>query len=173
MIDFDDRRWDGLEGGYRAPYDPRPALRALEAGENLEGTWDELWQELHHQSDVGEASYAAVPHLVRIQAGSGTVSWNVYALISTIELERHRICNPSLPDWLSDSYYASLSRLVEIGARDLGRTDDPLAIRSIIGAIALAKGQLELGAYISDADESEIDEALEARMAWSEFYEGA
>lgn len=65
-LDFGDERWPGLRGGYRIPYDPRSALCSLEQGKDVEAAWQELSTELYHQGDVGEASYAAVPHLVRI-----------------------------------------------------------------------------------------------------------
>jgi len=169
MIVFDDQRWEGLEGGYRIPCDPRPALRVLEARDDPD-VWHQLWEELHHQGDVGEASYAAVPHLLRIQAQRSSVDWNVYALISTIEIERHRRGNPPIPNWLSESYRAAWDRVLELGTRDLGRTDDPLAVQAILGALALAKGELKLGAFIAESDSSEIDALLEERSAWSELY---
>src|SRR6266568_2776090 len=48
MIAFDDKRWDGIKGGYKMPYDPRPVLRQLEAGSEAKAVWAELWEELHH-----------------------------------------------------------------------------------------------------------------------------
>jgi len=61
-----DARWSMLAGGYRIPYDPRPALSKLAANFADKSAWDELWNELHHQGNVGEASYAAVTALVDI-----------------------------------------------------------------------------------------------------------
>jgi len=66
MLDLNDKRWAEMKGGYRAPFDPRPLLAQIETGKKLDETWYELTGELFHQGDVGEASYAAVPHLVRI-----------------------------------------------------------------------------------------------------------
>jgi hypothetical protein len=63
MLALDDRKWKELLGGYKVPYDASHALRRLERGADA---WKELWEELHHQGDLGEASYAAVPKLVRI-----------------------------------------------------------------------------------------------------------
>ncbi|HEY0686085.1 MAG TPA: hypothetical protein VGD45_27325 [Steroidobacter sp.] len=63
MMSLDDERWRQLKGGYRVTYDPSGALKLLESGVDV---WGELWDELHHQGDVDVASYAAVPHLVRI-----------------------------------------------------------------------------------------------------------
>jgi hypothetical protein len=163
IIAFDDKRWEGLKGGYKVPYDPRLVLRKLEADDESGPAWEQLWKELHHQGDVGEASYAAVPHLIRIQAQSSQVDWNLYALISTFEIERHRSSNPPLPAFLADSYREAWACILEIGTRDLGKTDDPLAMTSILGALPLAKGQLRLGVFIAYSDASEVNEFLEKR----------
>ena len=98
------------------------------------------------------------------------MNWNLYALISTIEIERHRRGNPVLPTWLAESYREAWSRVLEIGCRDLGRTCDQFATASILGALALSKGQLKLGAFIAHSDASEIDEFLKTRSAWSDLY---
>ena len=82
MIDFDDKRWEGLKGGYKIAYDPRPALRELESGNPVDPIWDELWEDLHHQDTIGEASYAAVPHLVRHISRSQKPDWNPYGLVA-------------------------------------------------------------------------------------------
>ena len=37
--------------------------------------------------------------------------------------------------------------------------------------VALAKGQIKLGALVSYLDESELDELLEDRLAWGELYD--
>jgi hypothetical protein len=71
---------------------------------------------------------------------------------------------------LAESYRGAWDRVVQIGTRDLSRTEDPLAVTGILGALALAKGELKLGAFIADSDASEIDEVLEERSAWSKLY---
>lgn len=76
MLSFDDNRWADLRGGYRIPFDPRPFLKMLETVQDTSGAWHELWEGLHHQGNVGEASYAAVPHLVRIYGRSPRPDWN-------------------------------------------------------------------------------------------------
>jgi len=99
MLPLFDPKWASLLGGYRVPYDPSDALSRLEQGEDA---WDELWRELHHQGDLGEASYAAVSHLVRIAAQAHQRDWNFYGLVSTIEFERHKSSNPHCPTgWLT------------------------------------------------------------------------
>ena len=66
MLSLDDNRWTTMRGGYKMPFDPRPLFARLETGLETQTVWSELWNEPHHQGDVDEASYAAVPHLVRI-----------------------------------------------------------------------------------------------------------
>jgi hypothetical protein len=168
MLPLDDPRWSNLAGGYKTPYDPSDALRRLEAGEDV---WDELWQELHHQGDVGEASYATIPHLVRIVRSLSRRDWNFYGLVSTIEIERHRKSNPILPSWLVSDYKAAMAEMLKLALVDLRGETDRATILSILGAIALAKGYVTLGAMISHSDESEIVEVLDQYDAWTELFE--
>jgi len=57
--------WSLLRDAYGDTYDPRPALAAIKSGNAAEG-YDELWQRVHHQGDLGTAAYAIVPELVRL-----------------------------------------------------------------------------------------------------------
>jgi len=111
-----------------------------------------------------------VPHLVGIAATLPQRNWNLYGLVSTIEIERHRKSNPPLPEWLAETYRAAWEQLMVLALSDLRDAQDRLTVRSILGALALAKGDLELGALISLADDSEISEILEERDARSELY---
>ena len=79
MLDLDDNRWSNLTGGYKTQFDPRPLLARLETGQDTTTAWHGLWEELHHQGDVGDASCAAVPQRVRIYRNRGLVDWNTYA----------------------------------------------------------------------------------------------
>lgn len=158
MLPLDDKRWRSLEGGYRMPYDASSPLRALERAEDLEPIWKELWDELHHQGDVGVASYAAVPHIVRIAAERNVANWNVYAIASTIESARREEHNPAIPDWLEPSYSKAWDDLLSQGLTHLRSVTDELTVRSILGAVAIAKGLPKLGRILSEFDESEIEE---------------
>lgn len=164
VLPLDDPKWKSLYGGYKVPYDPSNALRRLYLGEDPNPIWTELWNELHHQGDVGEASYAAVPHLVKIQKDRNDLGWNAYALIATIEIERHRPSNPPLPDWLLLSYKAAWNDLEAIALRDYGKTEDPLTARVILGVLALGKGLREIGIIVSQFDESEIKEIFDSHI---------
>ena len=140
MFDMDDQRWGKLLGGYRIPYDPRPALAKLQSDANDAMVWEELWNELHHQGDVGEASYAAVPHLVRIYQERPSADWNVYAIIGVIELARKRGNNPDVPTWLDSGYFQAIQQLANVGLRELKDASNPELVKAILSVIALAKG---------------------------------
>jgi hypothetical protein len=139
MKNEDENLWSNLTGGYRTPLDPRPLLAKLEIGQDTDKTWHELWEELHHQGDVGDASYAAVPLLVGIYRKLGVIDWNTYAIVAIIELARTKKHNPKLPEWLKAEYYRAIRELAEIGAAEVTRAEDVEAARAILGVIAIAK----------------------------------
>lgn len=120
-------------------FDPRPLLRKLESNINAKDTWDELWEELHHQGDVGEASYAAVPHLVRIYRDRGTDDWNTFAMVGIIELARGKGNNPDVPDWLKEDYFQAIQELAKFGSVKLLDAESTEEIRTILCILALAK----------------------------------
>ena len=88
MLPLDDPRWASYHGGYRTAYDASKVLRTLLEDGSSERSWQELWEELYHQGDVGEASYASVPWLLEIVRRSAVPEWRPLALVCTIELAR-------------------------------------------------------------------------------------
>jgi hypothetical protein len=165
MLSLNDPRWRSLTGGYKKPYDASMTLERLERGENV---WSELWEELHHQGDVGTASYAAVPHIVRIAISQRRRDWNSYAFVATVEVERLRGSNPDIPEWTKQSYTQAIQDLASLALVELESTNDDLLVRSALGLVALARGSTKLGMLISIADSSEIDEILEGMYGFGD-----
>lgn len=165
-LDLEDDRWGTFLGGYRVPYDPRRALRALEKDENVADAWNELWEELHHQGDLGEASFAAVPHRVRIHELRSVPDWNTYALVATIELARDAPRNPCIPSELQISYDIAWNRLFEIGLRELKSAEEPTLTTSIIAVLAIAKRLRSLAQLAAGFTEDERQEML-MNAGWS------
>ena len=160
-LSFDDPRWETMKAGYRVPIDLRPLLRRLEEASDPGDVWPDLWEELFHQGDVGEGSFAAVPHIVRIHQARGCVDWNPYALVATIELVRGRKGNPDVPAWLKDSYSEALDELADLGLQEFRKTEDETAVRSILGVLALSKGSRTFGRILIELEEDEAQELLE------------
>jgi hypothetical protein len=161
MLDFEDSRWPQFNAGYRVPVDLRPLLDDLESGEDVASAWDQLWQELYHQGDIGEGSFAAVPHLVRIHRKRGEVDWNTYALVATIELARGAGRNPDVPEWMRTDYENALQDLARIGLEELPRADDKESVRSILGVLAIVHGARIHGRILVEFTEDEVMELRE------------
>jgi len=170
MLTLEDPRWRTLHSGYRLPYDPTPILRRLASRWDDQPAWNELWGELHHQGDVGEASYAALVAIADLARNVASRGWNAYALAATVESQRHARRNPPLPGWLAADYRDAWSALTELALADLSATQDPLVVRSALAVVALGKGLTKLGTLIADLDESELDEYLDQHFDWSAQY---
>jgi hypothetical protein len=158
LLSLDDQRWTEMKGGYRVPFDPRPLLHQLESDTDIQRCWEEIWQELYHQGDVGEASYAAVPHLVRIYKNRGKIDWNTYALVSTIELARNVGNNPNIPAWLRKGYEDAIDRLAMTGLGEIAQAKDIETIRGILAITAIWKGLRTYARFIIDFSEDELNE---------------
>jgi hypothetical protein len=156
MSSFDDKRWSDLKGGYRTKFDPRPLLTKLETGKDTETVWHALWEGLHHQGDVGEASYAAVPQLVRIHRRRGVADWNTYAIIAIIELARGQGANPEVPEWLEKEYFGAIRELAEIGSVEVLSAKAPEDICAILGILAIAQGARTHGRFLVEYSEEEL-----------------
>jgi hypothetical protein len=129
-----------------------------------------LWEDLHHQSDVDEASYAAVILLARSAGGWPHRPWHLYALVATIEVERHAIQNPDCPAWLRDDYLAAMRVLKSLALDDLRGPVEPLVLRAALALVAAASGDHALAAMWTGFDESDIAEWNEDRLAYSARY---
>ena len=72
--------------------------------------------------------------------------------------------------WLKADYDSAWAEIFSLATIDVGTKIDHATTCAILGALALAKGELKLGAMLSSLDESELDEWLEDHFAWSELY---
>jgi hypothetical protein len=165
-----DDKWATMLGGYRVPYDPRPAVQRLSENVDVEATWAELWNELHHQGDLGEASYAAVTLLTEIHASGRRPDWNLFSLAALIEVERHRRGNPPIPEWLEFDYRRAWKQLFDLALTSLRDEADADAVQSALAIVAIYKNALKLGALINWLDWSELDEIVNDKLSWQELF---
>ncbi|MGB9408831.1 MAG: hypothetical protein WCA89_14940 [Terracidiphilus sp.] len=156
MLALEDKRWLKLLGGYRIPLDIRPLLSRLESEKDTTSVWEEFWNELHHQGDIGEASFAAVPYLVMICRKRGIVDWNTFAIVAIIELARKEGKNPDIPKWLKEDYFHSIRELAEIGAKEVLGTNEPDTIRAMLSIIAIDRGLRTHGKFLVNYSEEEM-----------------
>ena len=145
-----------MTGGYRTAFDPRPLLSELEASDDTRTVWHKLWDNLHHQGDVGEASYAAVPHLVRIYRERGVLDWNTYAIVAIIDLARDNKGNPEIPRWLIEDYNRSIRELAEVGAGEIFRANNTEDVRAILSILAIAANSRTHARFLLEYSKDEL-----------------
>ena len=159
-MELEDRNWGLLEGGYRIPYDASKPLRKLKGAENAnerQEIFDELWENLHQQGDVGMASYLAIPHLIDICIESKSLDWNFIGLCVTIENCRLNGENPELPSQYDDLYFGSLTKFEKYLSVNLKNISDRTAFRLTLSLLATVNGQPRLGKAIENLDEDAVD----------------
>ena len=164
MLPLDSPLWAKLKGGYKVPYDAADPLRRLFGGEPPEGVWEELWEELIHQGDLGQASYAAVPHLIEFVRRSPRLDWNPLGLVASIELERPD--NPRPRKELADDYFAAVRSLPAVlGTHPDQGWGEPV-VQWAAACIALARGQPWLAHAYSELDRDTAGRWFSAEFGW-------
>ena len=160
---LEDKLWKNLQGGYGTNYDASIPLKQLEGATDkakIGKILEELWDELHHQGDVGLASYLAVPQLVRIGRDKGLFDWNLLGLCSVIEQQRHLGNNPPLPTEFKNYYENGLARLKQFIISNITRELDKETLRTALSALATCTGQIKLGKAILELDDDVLEEFL-------------
>jgi len=160
MLNLQDERWNGLAGGHRIAFDPRPLLSELANSPTSAESWDALIANLYHQGDVGDASYASVPHLAGIGVREDVLPWQLLALVSFIELARTSVTNPPIPDWLESDYRKAIQALAIRSLAKIVRPNDPEQLRGMLSIISLWKGLRVYASVISDYSEEELQTLL-------------
>jgi len=163
VISFEDVRWREMTGGYGTPFDPRPLLKRIETDSDTTEAWKQLWDELHHQGDVGDASFAAVPFLVESYRKRGGNGWSTYAIVAIIELARGEGTNPDVPQWMAEDYFQAIRKLAEIGAEEVLRAKAREDVRAILSVVAIQKGLRAHAKFLANYSEVELLE-IESRV---------
>lgn len=162
VLSLKDPSWREMRGAYRVQYDLRPVLNRLETSEDVTLAWGEVWEEVCRKGIIGDGSFAAVPHLVRIHCARNFTDRNTYAIVTMIELVRGRFENPDVPEWLADMYFNALEYLVEIGLDQLTRDGSNAPVQAILALVAVVNERPVCARLLLDYTE----EQLEQRVPW-------
>ncbi|HEY0054792.1 MAG TPA: hypothetical protein VGB63_05505 [Pedobacter sp.] len=164
-MELTDDIWKRHEGGYRTLYDASLALTRLEQANNPQAfqiIFDELWNELHHQGDVGISSYLALPQLVRICKLKEIFDSNLLGLCCVIEQQRHFAENPALPSEFEEYYIQGLLDLKTLVLTKIDKELDDSIYTFALATLATCSGKIKLGKAIMELDDQDImDEFLE------------
>ena len=165
MLPLDSPEWSALRHAYGLASDIPPLLRSVAAdvasSDAADGTpWFDLWSALCHQGDVYPASFAAIPHVVEALASHPSrASYQFFLLPATVEVARHRRNTP-IPKHLEAGYFASFRRLSLLSAQALSRQWDNMLCRSVLAALAVAKGHIGTAELLLEVEQEDVGEVL-------------
>lgn len=162
-MDLDNKTWATLSGGYKIPYNasnPLKKLRDTNRHDEIKAIFNELWDNLHHQGDVGSASYLAVTQLVPICITKKSLDWNFIGLCLLIEHCRLKEHNPEVPSEFQNVYFQSLADLERYLLLNFKSITDQTALRLTLALFATLSGQPGLGRAIESLDEDLLPEFL-------------
>lgn len=154
MLALDSPRWAELRTAYGAAVDVPAMLRDLESVPNSQDyrdePWFSIWSALAHQGDVYSASYAAVPHVVRVLATAPErAGYQYFGFPAWVEICRQRN-GKAIPDDLRDPFFDALARLPALAAAAAARPWDEAMLQSVLGAIAVTKGTVDVAEAASE-----------------------
>lgn len=144
MLTLESNQWSKLHHAYGAATDIPALLSQLVTLPGSIGEaepWHSLWSALAHQGEVFDASFAAVPHVVRAAATNPLGADAVYFQFPAwIEICRRKQ-KLEVPDELAADYFDALAKLPALVAAASAREWDADFLRCALSAIAAAKGQ--------------------------------
>lgn len=162
MRDLDDPIWKNLIGGYQIPYDASNALKKLESS-NIEKdedmVWEELWQELYHQGDIGIASLLTIPQLIRIYKLKNRANYQVFAFITAVELARIKGVI-SIPNEFKDEYQQAMDQIPELIDLVKFQIWDSVLAASVLSATAIWKRKYKIAELISELEDDDLTDYL-------------
>ena len=162
MRSLDDPIWKNLTGGYQIPYDASIALKKLETALNEkdeELIWEELWQELYHQGDIGIASFLTIPQLIRIYKIKNRANYHVFGFITAVELARiNGLLN--IPTEFKEEYEKALNQIPELIDLVKDRAWDSVLAASVLSAMVIWKKKYKMAELISELEDDGLTDYL-------------
>ena len=160
MLSLDADEWKTFIGGYRSAYDASVALKILEnQNQPSEAVWNELWENLYHQGDVGIASYAAVPQIFRIYREKKWLDYHLPNFAAAVEEARTEERNPVVPDWLAQDYFGALRETAQYCLANSENVSDKNFSRAVLMLTAILlkeKGIFDLLDFVSIGEEERV-----------------
>lgn len=162
MLDFNDRRWYELKDAYGGASELPLLLDKLKSFPRYDNHQSEpyfsLWSRLCHQGTIYTASYAAVPHIIKILCSDlESANEDFFLLPTCIEIARLKGDGPEIPADLEDDYYAALNKLPEIALDIISGNWSEVYCRAVLASIAATKGHAELADAILELSPENIE----------------
>ena len=147
MLSLDSPLWHGLMHAYGPAADTPRLLRQLEDLPKSDGgsePWHSIFSSLAHQGDVYPASFAAVPHVVRILGKApAEADAAFFHFPAWVEICRQHK-SVAIPEELEAPYFSALSQLPQLVAAAADREWTADFLRCALAATAAAKGSVHI-----------------------------
>jgi hypothetical protein len=164
VLSLDSPKWSELIHAYGAATNIPDLLRQLEAMPPYEGEnepWFSIWSALAHQGDVYSASFAAVPHVVRVLSEApDKADFSYFQFPAWVEICRQKK-SVAIPGELEADYFAALRQLPALVARAADREWDEALLICALSAIAAAKGYVRVAEAAQELSSSVAEEFLQ------------
>ena len=166
LLSLSDPRWVKYRSGYnRTSTNIVEWIEVLLSDKFDDTHWEYLWDELHHQNDVGEAAYAVIPYLAKYAKETKSSNWNIWAFPVVVELARLDIENPVIPKEIEKNYFNAFNILAKEAIEKEHWENESAGCMS--ACIALAKGQRLLArTYLELAAHESAANYLESEIGW-------
>lgn len=148
MLELGSLRWRELSQAYGTAEDIPRLLEALEGADEGERRelWFGLWSTLCQQGDVYSASYAALPHLVRLAGGWGAErAAEALHLAGAIEVGRMTPGSPVVPEDLAGAYGRAMDEVPRVVAARVAEPWSADTTQVMSAVLAIAKGHVRFG----------------------------
>ena len=163
MLSLESPKWSELVHAYGTASDIPDLLRQLETMPPSEGEkepWFSIWSSLAHQGDVYSASFAAVPHVVRILAQAPTqADFSYFQFPAWVEICRQKK-SVSIPKELETDYFLALRHLPSLVAAAADREWNESFLSCALSAIAAAKGYVTVAETVQELNSDVAGEFL-------------
>jgi len=163
MLSLDSPEWGRMQHAYGSAEDIPNLLRQLTTFPPPEGEgepWFSIWSALAHQGDVYPASFAAVPHIMKIFSSAPDRStYDFFFFPAWVEICRHRH-GTVVPDELSIAYYESLSELPRLIAAAASQEWFAESLPYALSAFAVGKGFPVIAEAVLEIDNEVATEFL-------------
>lgn len=157
-------RWGELTHAYGQASDIPALLQELVTvppSDNDREPWFSLWSALAHQNDVYSASFAAVPHVIRVLATSpSTADFSYFQFPAVVEAWRQQK-SVAIPEDLQANYFAALAALPLLVAQAADREWDGDFLACALSALAAAKGFGKVAEAVLEMTPNVADEFME------------
>jgi len=174
MLELKSSRWTELSHAYGDASDIPELLSELEDtpqesfDEYEAEPWYSLWSALCHQGTTYTASYAAIPHVIRIAQEKNEVPHALFFLFpASVEISRLNGLGTGIPGDLVDSYFHSLQQLHQLAHKLAHLHWSEFLGRSIAAALLATKGHGMLADMIRELDPEGIKE-IRRNQGWEE-----